>query len=153
MKRTVAALMTPDPETVSVHATAADARRVMSRRRVRHVPVVDDQGHLSGLISLTDIMQYMTNPTGEVQRDADPLDHVSVRQMMSHVLPAVPRWAVLSQAARKLLDEKLSCLPVVDEDFRVVGILTEADFVRVVAEMLEADEALEDEPTEVERRR
>lgn len=149
MKRTVAALMTPDPETVSIHATAADARRVMSNRRVRHVPVVDDDNRLAGLIGLADIVQHMSDPNGEVQRDADPLDQVSVRQMMSHVLPAVPRWAVLSQAARKLLDEKLSCLPVVDEEYRVVGILTEADFVRVVAEMLEADEALEDEPTEV----
>lgn len=153
MKRTVADLMTADPASVHPDSTLEEVRRIMYRLRVRHVPVVDTEGVLVGVISMTDLLQRMRPDVQSVHREEDPLEDMQARDLMANVVSAVPHWTVLSQAARRLLSEKRSALPIVDADHKLVGILTEADFVRVVAEMLEEDEALEDEFTDVIHRR
>jgi signal-transduction protein with cAMP-binding, CBS, and nucleotidyltransferase domain len=61
-------IMTPDVATVSLHADASDAASVMAKRAVRRLPVVDNQDHIFGMITLDDLLRQLG---AETDRMAD----------------------------------------------------------------------------------
>lgn len=138
-------LMTAAPETVLSDASAADAAEVMRRLKVRHVPVVDDDGGLVGIVSDRDLLRTTHGPGRSHAGDDDdhPLDAVPVQAVMTMVVRSVTSATPAAEAGRSLADARISCFPVVDEG-ALVGILTEADFVRTLCRILE-DEAATDE--------
>lgn len=121
-------LMTPNPYTVLPDATVGDAAQLMETRRFRHVPVADPDGRLVGLVSHRDLLraawQHSTDGDMTPWRDA-PIS-AAMSTEISTVQPSDPA----GQAAREILSSRRSCLPVVNAEGKVVGILTEADFVR-----------------------
>jgi len=66
----VAAIMTSEVETTDPHTTVDDLRRVMTERRIRHVPVVVD-GRLTGIISIGDVVKSSLD---QLQFERDQLD-------------------------------------------------------------------------------
>ena len=111
---------------------------VMEWKHVRHLPVVNDDGHLVGLITHRDLLRACVSSVAGIPRQEQDalLRGIPVKQMMqSEVLTVAPDSDVTA-AARMMLDRKIGCLPVVEEG-RLVGILTEADFVRYLLEILE----------------
>ena len=115
-------IMSTELDTLRNDDTYPDADVLMRLRRIRHVPVVNDEQGLVGLITHRDLLGA---------RD----QRLSVAQMMTrNVKTCGPDMRVLD-AARVILDNKFGCLPVVDDD-RLVGIVTEADFVRWAVEEL-----------------
>ena len=111
---------------------------VMEWKHVRHLPVVNDDGHLVGLITHRDLLRACVSSVADIPRQEQDqlLRGIPVRQMMqSEVLTVAPDSDVTA-AARTMLERKIGCLPVV-EDGRLVGILTEADFLRYLLEILE----------------
>lgn len=120
----VAELMTRDPVCVGPDATALDVASILYSRRCHHVPVVDDDGGLAGIVSDRDLL-------GVLQRVArDALDEVPVRELMTAVVRVVEPTDTVAAAAEALLRHGVHALPVV-EDGRLVGILTARDFVRL----------------------
>ena len=123
-------LMTPGPLTVPPDATIDAAARLMETRRIRHVPVVDEEGRLLGLVSQRDLLRA----AWKLSTDGDP---TSWREaplsdvMRTDVETAQPSDTAVD-AARRILSSRRSCLPVVDGENRLVGILTESDYVRRV---------------------
>jgi CBS domain-containing protein len=112
--------------------TAADD--IMRLGRIRHLPVLDEDGQLAGIVSQRDLFRGALARAlgyGEyAQRKL--LDGLLVKEVMtSEVITADPNMP-LPEAARVLVQRKIGCLPVV-EDGRLVGILTESDFVGMVA--------------------
>lgn len=138
MSRRVAEMMTRDPETVGPQASVSEARAVMYRLRVRHVPVVDDNDVLVGIISQSDVMAALSAHPG-VSRDDDPLDTLRVGEVMSPVVDSIPPYMPLRAAAHKMLTEKRSAIPITDDGV-LVGILTESDFVRAFVELLDVED-------------
>ncbi len=65
---------------------------------------------------------------------------IPVRELM-HDAFAVPPTMRVRDAARVMLDNQYGCLPVVDEDRNLLGIVTEADFLHLAVKMLEAIQA------------
>ena len=111
---------------------------VMEWKHVRHLPVVNDDGHLMGLITHRDLLRACVSSVADIPRQEQDalLRGIPVKQIMqSEVLTVAPDSDVTA-AARMMLDRKIGCLPVVEEG-RLVGILTEADFVRYLLEILE----------------
>ena len=111
---------------------------VMEWKHVRHLPVVNDDGHLVGLITHRDLLRACVSSIADIPRQEQDalLRGIPVRQMMqSEVLTVAPDSDVTA-AARTMLERKIGCLPVVEEG-RLVGILTEADFLRYLLEILE----------------
>lgn len=123
-------LMTPNPFTVAPDATVGDAAELMETRRVRHVPIADADRRLVGLVSQRDLLrtawQYSTDGDAEGWRAAPIAD------VMRTELNTAQPSDTAADAARHILASRRSCLPVVDADNRIVGILTEADYVRRV---------------------
>jgi CBS domain-containing protein len=121
----VADLMTTKVRSVRVDTPLRDVVALMQSLRVRHMPVVDARNRLRGLITHRDVISahYLLKPSdGESERNAG--------QLMTRELDTVDRQFCLHCAAALMFERKRGCLPVVDQLGRLVGILTEADFVR-----------------------
>ena len=107
----------------------------MRAERIRHLPVLDEDGKLCGIVSQRDMFRgalaqalgYGTAAQGKV------LAMLRVKEVMTTEVVTIPPDAALAEAARTMLERKIGCLPVLDGGRRLVGILTESDFVALAA--------------------
>lgn len=111
---------------------------IMELERVRHVPVIDDEQRVVGLITHRDILAAQLRA-----RNAEPgegpvaLDlAVPVSRVMRTDVWTIQSGALAASAARLLRDHRFGCLPVVD-DGKLVGMVTESDLLVLVTEGLE----------------
>ena len=130
-------LMTDDVYTLKPSDTLASAYDLMDTRHVRHIPVVDREGDLQGLVTHRDLMRgaFGASSVRPVSSQRDLLSQSFVEEIMQVDVETVEPDALLKDAAQIILENKFGCLPVV-EGASLVGILTEADFVRFVADWL-----------------
>lgn len=127
---TVKEIMTGVVEVLGIGDTLAVARQQLARGRIRHLPVVDGNQRLVGLITHRRILEsWVSHGHPNEESPLDVARDVPIEMIMEkHVLTVGPATTA-AQAARLLEEYKLGCLPVV-EDGKLVGIVTEADFVR-----------------------
>ena len=130
-------LMTTDVVTLTEDETLAHAQRCMARGRIRHLPVVRD-GRLVGLVTHRDLLAASFSIFAEVEASEQRRVFTTVpvvEAMHRDVVTVSPSLAV-SKAARILLENKYGCLPVVSEQSDLLGIVTEADFLRLTVSLL-----------------
>jgi CBS domain-containing protein len=128
----VADLMTIDPITVPVDATVEEAEDLLRRHRITGLPVVDGDGRLVGVISLTDLL-YLAQPTvGALIRGRE--SGIRVGEVMSVPPITIDTTATVRDAARTMDADRLHRLVAVDAQGRPVGVLSSMDFVSLVAE-------------------
>jgi CBS domain-containing membrane protein len=130
-------LMTTEVVTLTEDETLAHAQRCMARGRIRHLPVVRD-GRLAGLITHRDLLAASFSIFAEVESTEQRRIFATVpvvELMHRDVVTVTPNFGV-SRAAHILLENKYGCLPVVDEENRLLGIVTEADFLRLTVHLL-----------------
>ena len=120
-------LMTPQPTTVPPDTPVGEAWSMMTERRFRHMPVVQEGGRLVGIVAQRDLL--VAARVSERQIDLD--DDRPVSELMKRDVDTVRPECCAAEAARHMLRTKRSCLPVVDETGTLVGILTEADYMRL----------------------
>lgn len=108
---------------------------LMDTHHIRHVPVVDRDGDLVGLVTQRDLARSVLGAQDllplSVQQEI--LRRRSVREIMATEVETVEPDEELGTAAGMLLENKIGCRPVVEGE-HLVGILTESDFVRRYAE-------------------
>lgn len=133
----VSDLMTTDVVTLTEDETLAHAQRCMARGRIRHLPVVRERT-LVGLITHRDLLAASFSIFAEVEASEQRriFDTVRVVEAMHRDVVSVPADLSVSKAARILLENKYGCLPVVDENQQLEGIVTEADFLRLTVQLL-----------------
>jgi CBS domain-containing membrane protein len=128
-------VMTADPTTLKRNDKLTLADDIMRLGRVRHLPVVDDDDQtVVGIVTQRDLFRDALAQALGYGRHAQRkiLDTLSVKDVMAtEVITASPD-ASLVEAAKILTERKIGCLPVV-ENGKLVGILTEGDFVALVA--------------------
>jgi len=119
---------------VRADETVAALVDLMHEHQVRHVPVVDEDGDLIGLVSHRDLLRNsLIEQDDEVQVDKEELlERLQVGDLMLGEVDRVKPDTDIRDAAQFMLDHKYGCLPVVEGN-RLVGILTESDFVRLMA--------------------
>ena len=107
-----------DPVTITKDQTVADALRLMKEDRIGGIPVIDEERHLIGILTNRDLrfQKDMSLPVGEV--------------MTSENL-VTTRNADLAEAAQILLENKIEKLPVVDDENRLVGLITYRDITKI----------------------
>lgn len=130
-ERLVRDLMTERVFTLKGRDDLAALYDLMDSRHVRHVPVVDNEGELIGLVTDRDLSRSALGAVEELPLsvERDILRRRRVRDIMATEPDVIEPDATLREAAELLLENKTGCLPVV-EGLHLVGILTEADFVR-----------------------
>lgn len=127
-------IMTENVETLRLGDTIDLAHTVLALRHIRHLPVTDEQGFLRGLVTHRDLLRTMAEIYERKGSEEDtaliPVDNMMTRELIT----VEPKTAAL-EAAEIIFHEKLGCVPVV-EGGRLLGILTEADFVRIAIKEL-----------------
>jgi CBS domain-containing protein len=131
-------IMTTDLITLQPADNLDKARAIMRDNRIHHLPVIDENGQLVGLVTLTDLLAA----TDSRLRGEDRLHakDIPVEDAMIHDIATVDEHASLRQAALFLEKHKIGCLPVVT-DGKLRGIVTDTDFVAVAINLLEQIEA------------
>jgi CBS domain-containing protein len=126
-------LMRAPVATVAPETPAREAVRLLRARRIRHLPVVDQNGRLVGIVTDRDLRQAVFHPAVQARLGStgEAVGDLPVRELMTGAVVTVAPWADLREAARLMHERKIGALPVV-EDGRLVGILTETDVLRVL---------------------
>ena len=135
-------VMTRDPLTIDPEAPLGTAMDVMRRKRIRHLPVVDDAGRLLGIITDRDLRQATFAPAlaehlslGAQRRlrgIGQALEDLRVKHAMTWVVVTIDQEAPIARAAVVMFERRIGSLPVV-EDGKLVGILTERDLLLALA--------------------
>jgi CBS domain-containing protein len=129
-------LMTTALVTVVPQTEVLEARQLMQTERIRHLLVTTGDGALQGIVTDRDIRLNVASPATSlsVWELSYLLARLTVEKVMSRSPVTVEADADVADAARVMLERKIGALPVVHEG-RLVGIVTESDFVRAVAKM------------------
>jgi acetoin utilization protein AcuB len=129
-------LMTTALVTVPPETDVLEARRLMQKERIRHLLVTSGDGTLQGIVTDRDIRLNVASPATSlsVWELNYLLARLTVGQVMSRSPVTTRADADVADAARVMLERKIGALPVVHGG-RLVGIVTESDFVRAVAKM------------------
>ncbi len=136
----IEAIMSTNLITVPPSATLAEARTLMQSNRIHHLPVTDDED-LVGLITITNVLAA-TDSFLRDDRNRIHANEIIVGDVMVKDVATVDVNASLRQAALFLEKHQIGCLPVMD-DGKMVGIITETDFVAVAINLLEQLESTE----------
>jgi acetoin utilization protein AcuB len=129
--------MTQPVTTVGADAPVRQAAELMKTRQIRHLPVVENNGRLIGIVTDRDLRQMIFDPRiqerlGDV---VEALAGLTVREIMTWAVIVIRPGSGIRQAARLMREQKVGALPVVEAG-RVVGILTERDLLRAFEELI-----------------
>lgn len=119
--------------------TLHHAKSLMNLQRIRHIPIVDAAGRFVGLITHRDILSAtiskLADLDADTQREID--SGIPIREIMRVDVHTCTPETPLKEAAEILLNHKYGCLPVLEEG-RLQGILTEADFLKLAIDLMNA---------------
>ncbi len=125
----VADVMIGKVVTLSPHHSFSEAANLMNDRNFRHCVVVDAHGQIVGVISDRDILRALArNPNARSK---------SLDQFMTHNPVTVRRNTPIADAVGKIVSKRINCLPVVEEDGSVCGIVTSTDLLKSYQKLLE----------------
>lgn len=132
-------LMSAPVVTFFAEQTLPLAEDVMKYKHVRHLPVIDEARRVVGLVTHRDLLAAQISSHTAVTRDERRAlqDGVRVGEIMTRDVWTVGPNVPASVAAATLHDHKFGCLPVIDADGVLVGIITEHDFLRFATKVLE----------------
>ena len=144
--KTVRDIMTANPHTLTREATVAQAIALMRKHRFRHVPVVNDQGTVAGLVTDRDVMRVLATPVDSGVR----VPEESFREFLFQASPEDPALAqklstvtgskfllthpttLLVNGMQSFLEHQLGGLVVIDaDDKKLCGIISTTDVIRV----------------------
>lgn len=108
------------------------AEDLLQQERIRHIPVLDDDGKLCGIVTQRDLFRgALLRALGYGSRLADKLfESLPIKEAMTDEVISTSPETPVSDAARLMLKHKIGCLPVT-EDGTLVGIVTETDFIEL----------------------
>jgi acetoin utilization protein AcuB len=113
--------MTRPPVTITGEMSVSQALKIIEEHKLRHLPVLDAEDALVGIVSEKDLLRAKGDDR--------------VEKVMTTKVITVTEYTALEDAARIMADHKISSLPVV-RDERLVGIITETDLFYVFLELL-----------------
>jgi CBS domain-containing protein len=128
-------LMSKPVRTLGPNEPVAGADELMRMERIRHLPVLDEAGALCGIVSQRDLFRgALARALGDAESaQAKLLGLLRVKDVMNAPVVTASPDETVAEAAARMVEGKLGCLVVV-EDGRMLGILTESDFVRSFAD-------------------
>lgn len=135
--------MTTQPLTVTSNTAVAEALSFMRQHNIRRLPVLDKKDRLVGIVSEKDLLYASPSPATSlsVYEIGYLLSKLKVEEVMSKKVIAISPQAPLEEAAKVMVDNKVGGLPVIEDENRLVGIITETDVFKAIIEMLGAGEA------------
>jgi CBS domain-containing protein len=125
--------MTRNVVTISPETTLPEAHKLMTDQKIRRLPVVVE-GRLVGIVTRGDVRG--AEPSGATSLSIWEVNYLLAKLKIGELMTKHPATIspdeTIGEAARLMLERKISGLPVVDNEQRVVGIITESDIFRLV---------------------
>ncbi len=129
--------MTPDPITITTDTSLKEALDLVRSKPFRHLPVLDENGKLVGIV--TEKSLVYASPTPTTTLSVFEVDYILSRTKIGQIVhdpvitvkPDLP----IEEAARVMVDHRIGCLPVVEDD-KLIGIISDTDIFRVFVEGL-----------------
>lgn len=119
-------------------STLPEALELMKKHGVRRMPVLKDR-ELVGIITLGDVRGGLPSEVTSLNRSelSFLMEQVQVARVMRHPVITVQPQTKLADAARLMLEYRISGLPVLSADGLVIGLVTESDIFRLLIDMLD----------------
>lgn len=132
--------MTRNPVTATPDMSVGDASEIMKKEKVHRLPVLDKDKKLVGVISEKDILFATPSPASSlsIHEMAYLLSKLTVKKLMTKNPVTITKDTTVEEAARLMIDQDLSCLPVIDEDGKLVGIVSKSDMFKILLELFGA---------------
>jgi len=129
--------MSLNPVTIVPETSVPEALRLMRERKVRRLPVLDDQGQLVGIVSDRDLLHASPSPATSlaIWEIHELLAKLKVEKMMSRDVITVSEDTPLEEAASIMADRRIGGLPVM-QGKTLVGIITESDLFKALLQLL-----------------
>ena len=145
----IAEVMTRNVHTLGPQDSLAQARALMMNKHIRHIPIVNGEQELLGLLTHRDLLAAADSvlDTADGEQRARREEAIALESVMTTDLVSVDEHASLRGAALHLQQHKHGCLPVV-RDGKLAGIITDSDFVAVAINLLEQLEQADPDPAE-----
>ena len=135
----IADRMKKNPATATPDMSISDASAKMKAEKVHRLPVLDDDKHLVGVISEKDILLAAPSPASTLSTYEINylLSKLKVKNIMSRNPLTITRETTIEEAVRLMVENDLSCLPVMDNGY-LSGIVSKSDLFKILLEMLGA---------------
>jgi CBS domain-containing membrane protein len=135
-------IMTSEVFVLHAAQTLELVRSLMRIKHVRHVPIVEPDNTFVGLMTHRDLLAQTISHLAEVDdEEQEYLDrHIHIMNIMKTDVTTVDPEMSVCNAITMLLEHKYGCLPVVT-DGKLVGIVTEADFMKLTLNLLRKSES------------
>ena len=129
--------MTCDPVVITTDTSLKEALEIVRSKPFRHLPVLDENGKLVGIV--TEKSLVYASPTSTTALSVFEVDYILSRTKVGQIIQGSvisvgPDWPV-EEAARVMVDRRIGCLPVVEDD-KLIGIISDTDIFRVFVEGL-----------------
>ncbi|WP_080057695.1 CBS domain-containing protein [Spirosoma aerolatum] len=127
----VSNIMTRTVFTVNLNDDLHQVIDLINHHKIRHVPVID-ANEIVGMISKTDVNRLTFSSLFEGQEDADEavLQILTIDQVMTHKPRTIPVGMTIREVAEVFAEEEFHALPVVDDENKLVGIVTTTDLIQ-----------------------
>jgi acetoin utilization protein AcuB len=128
-------LMNKKLVTLSMDSTLSEAKEVFEKQNIHHLLITDDDGLLAGVMTDIDLYKNLSPTVGtnqETHRDT-ALMQKKLHQIMARDLITSQAQLPLNEAVLLFYDNNISCLPVIDEQNKAIGIITWRDILKVLA--------------------
>ena len=132
---TVSKNMTINPVTTTPDMGVFEAFELMKNEGVQRLPVLDNDGHLVGIISEKNITSAAADREVSIVEFALLLSKIKVGDVMTKEVITVSVDDPVELAARKMSDNDISILPVVDNNGKLVGVVSRSDLFRLLLEL------------------
>ena len=132
---TVSKNMTINPVTTTPDMGVFEAFELMKNEGVQRLPVLDNDGNLVGIISEKNITSAAADRKVSIVEFALLLSKIKVGDVMTKEVITVSIDDPVELAARKMSDNDISILPVVDNNGKLVGIVSRSDLFRLLLEL------------------
>lgn len=129
----VGRLMTEDIVTVSSDTLVETAASILLEENIGSLVVTDEDGHLKGILTSTDFVHIV--------KESEPKAETSVARYMTEDVVTTTVQEPIRDAADRMLDNGIHHLPVVDNDTRVIGIISTTDLTAYVSEFQQSTPA------------
>lgn len=130
--------MTPNPYTITKDVVISKAVEIMRKNHYHRLPVVDEQGKLIGLVTggLVEEKSGASSTSLSIYELNYLLSKTKVQDIMIKHVTTITQDLFVEVAAQTMLEKEISCLPVVDENNKVIGIITDKDIFQAFIELL-----------------
>lgn len=135
--------MTTEVITAEQNMTLPDAHELMKTHKIRRLPIVDKKRTLIGIVTQGDVRG--ARPSQATSLSIWEMNYLLGKLQLKDFMSAQPLTVnpetSVGEAARLMLDQKISGIPVVDESGKLVGIITESDLFRVMVRQWEEEQS------------